>query len=52
MNLIEHKTIYSSDPQVHLDIMKHSKNDWRLVKEEIQSHDRIVLIFERAFRGK
>ena len=52
MNPTDFKTVYSSDPQVHLDIIKHARDSWKLVKEDIQSHDRIVLIFAQMGKNE
>ena len=48
----DYKTVISKDLTVHRDILEHSKGEWRLIKEELESSDRIVLVFSRMIDGE
>jgi len=42
--------VCSNDRKVHLDIIKYSKGKWRLVREDFQSRDKIVLVFSNILK--
>lgn len=48
----DYKTVISSDLTVLWDILEHSKGGWRLIKEDLESADRIVLVFSRMIDGE
>ena len=48
MQISDTKTIYTVDSRVHMDIIEHSKGDWRLVKEYFETADKVVLIFSKT----